>query len=94
MEANTQSLYEPARQLVTSELKDGIVIMCIDSGVYYTLHDVAARIWQMLQESPKTTNQIIDLLMEEYDVTREQCTKDVTQFMSEMTNKKLLVKQE
>ncbi len=48
----------------------------LESGVYHGLNPVAGRVWELL-ETPSTVGQVVDALLEEYDVERERCESDV-----------------
>ena len=52
------------------------MILNLDSGMYFGLNAVGARIWNLIQE-PRTVRDIRDLLLEEYEVDRERCENDL-----------------
>ena len=66
----------------SSDLDGSVVLLNFKTGVYYTLEDVAARIWNLIQE-PRTIAAIRDTIVREYDVEPERCEKDVMRLLDE-----------
>lgn len=58
------------------QLDDEAVLLDLDSGIYYGLDPVGARIWSLIAE-PRTFAGIVEVLLEEYDVDRERCERDL-----------------
>lgn len=58
-------------------------MMDIDKGKYFSLNKVATRIWDLL-EKPLDLEDLCVLLMEEYEVSEEQCRRDVKEHIDEM----------
>jgi hypothetical protein len=75
---------------VACEVGGEAVILHLDDGVYYGLNEVGARIWQLVQE-PRTLSELVDAIVSEYDVPREQCQEDVQGLLTELLEKKLVV---
>jgi hypothetical protein len=65
-------------------------VMSIKRGRYYAVGAVAERIWQMLEE-PVSPREITDRLIEEYDIAPEQCTRETSEFLSELIEEGLVV---
>ena len=68
---------------IASELEGEAVILNLDSGTYYGLNEVGARIWQLIQQ-PCTFDKILRTLLAEYDVQPEACEQDLTKILAEM----------
>ena len=75
--------YRVSSQQLHSEIGSEGVILDLKSGVYYGLNETGNQIWQWLQQ-PKTESEIIDLVLEEYEVTPEQGASDVKALLQEM----------
>ena len=45
------------------------------------LNDSARILWELLSED-KTENELVERLLEEYDITRDTAEKDVSEFLS------------
>lgn len=54
-------------------------MMSIENGEYYGLDDIGSRIWEL-----------IDTLLERFDVDRETCERDVLKFLNELDEDKIL----
>jgi len=65
------------------DLAGEAVILHLSSGVYYGLNGVGARIWELLR-GPKRIAQIRDAILEEYQVDRETCTRDLLALLDQM----------
>ena len=68
---------------ISGRLHDELVMMDIDQGKYFSLNPVATRIWDLL-EKPMVVDELCLLLMEEYEVTDEQCRAEVREVLEEM----------
>lgn len=71
------------------EMDGELVMMGQDQGEYYGLRDVAASIWQHLEE-PRTVDQLCALVADEYAVTADACRDDVRAFLDELAGKNLI----
>ena len=54
-----------------------------DTGKYYIIKGVGNDIWDMLQEEI-SIEEIVEKLLLEYDVSREECEKAVIEFLEKM----------
>ncbi len=77
------------KELLSSRMDNEIVMMHPESGKYFALNPVASRIWELLEE-PHTINELVEKLLREFDVTEETCTNEVSVFIEEITEKKLI----
>lgn len=91
MDINT--ILERNPEMVFSEMDGEIVMMSIENSEYYGLDPIASRIWQLL-EKPSSVAHLADILLEEYEVDRETCLKDVLDFSGELLQKKIIRIQE
>jgi hypothetical protein len=74
-----------AREFVTRQIADETLVVPVAGGVgdldaIYTLNPVAARIWQIL-ERPTTLERIVDEITRGFEVSTEQATRDVAEFL-------------
>lgn len=53
-----------------------IAVMSVEQGAYYGLNEVATRIWELIG-MPITFADLCAALQTEYDVTAEQCEREV-----------------
>ena len=75
--------------VIFRDLDDEMIIMDMNSGKYFGLNETGARIWSLLNENQKIKD-IIEKLSDEYDITKEQCEKEVKKFISTLLEKGLI----
>lgn len=75
--------------VLNTEIDDQTVMMDIEKGSYFGLNPTATRIWALLVE-PTVIADLCDRLMEEFDVPREQCEKQVFKFLGELLDRGLI----
>lgn len=69
--------------LVTAPLGQGLAMMDVESGTYFVLDDIGTFVWSRLAEAV----QVAELLAELerlYDVTPEECERDVLALLGRM----------
>ncbi|WP_140485432.1 PqqD family protein [Flavobacterium sp. GSA192] len=72
--------YSRNEQIIDGELDDNQVMMHLDKGKYFGLDPVAKRIWELIEE-PKNITEITSALLEEFEVSAEQCKQEVKIFL-------------
>lgn len=83
--------YSRNEQIIDGELDDNQVMMHLDKGKYFGLDPVAKRIWQIVEE-PKSINEIVALLLEEYEVEEAQCVEEVHAFLEKAIQFDIVIK--
>ncbi len=71
------------KQLNVTDLSGEKVMIDFESGKYFMIKGVGNDIWDLLSNDI-TPQQIIDKLLEEYDVEKEVCEKEVMDFLGKM----------
>ena len=79
-----------SQDLVYCELEGEAVILNLRDGVYYGLDPVGTSIWEKI-EQPITYAALLDALIEEYEIDRPQCEKDVAELLQELEGKGLVL---
>lgn len=74
---------------LSTQLGDEVVILGLKDSVYYGLSKVGTRIWQLLQ-TPHTLDEIVAILVTEYDVTRETAQADLHKLLTDLHEKGLV----
>lgn len=74
---------------MSSDMGEETVILNLKTGVYHSLNAVGARIWSLIQES-KPVNDILDVIVKEYDVERDYCERDLLILLQKLANEKLI----
>ncbi len=75
--------------LLTTAMDNELVMMSMDKGEYYGLNSIATTIWLFL-EQPLSLTELINRLVEEYEVDRETCMKDVIPFLEELSQRNVI----
>jgi hypothetical protein len=65
-----------AKDQLSCDLGGEAAILNVKSGVYYGLDPVGARIWTLVQQ-PRPIHEIRDILLKEFDVEAENCSRDL-----------------
>jgi len=85
IDIDLQTALARSEQLLYSEVDGDVTMMSVENGKYYSLRDVGARIWALL-ERPMSPEQICDQLMAEYRIDRERCEADVMRVLRQMAS--------
>ncbi len=70
---------------ISTELDGETVILDMDSGVYLGLDAIGTRVWSLI-ENECTFQDLLEILLAEYDVESDQCLGDLQEFLAELVN--------
>lgn len=76
-------------QVMARQVGDDIVILDLASGTYFGLDSVGARIWQLIGEG-KMLADVCEVLLAEYEVTREELERDLARLLDELHSRDLI----
>lgn len=68
---------------LSPDLSGEVVILNLKDGTYYELSEVGARIWNLTQQ-PRSIQTILDILLEEYNVSARQCEADLLALIKDL----------
>lgn len=74
---------------VSGDLDGKAVLLSIENGEYYSMNEVGTRVWALL-EQPIRVATLIERLQDEFDVSREQCEREVLEFLEHLRQDRLL----
>jgi hypothetical protein len=82
------------RDFVTRQIAEQTLVVPIARGVgdrdaIYTLNAVAARVWNML-DRPVTIERIVAEITRDFDVSAEEATRDVVEFLGTLESAGLM----
>lgn len=83
------SVISAVDDVIDSEIDDELVMMNIDTGDYFGLNDVATAVWLKVRETT-TYSDLIESLIEEFDVKPEQCETEVNELLTQLNAAKLI----
>ena len=78
-------------QVLSSKIDEEVILMSIEADSYFGLDPIGSHIWELLSKQPATINELVELLLAEYDIDEETCKKDVHFFVEDMSNRNLIV---
>ena len=68
---------------LTNPVGDEIIILNMETGDYLGLNTVGSAIWEHLQ-TPQSINSIIEKLMAEFEVDRQTCIAETTEYLEKI----------
>lgn len=86
---NLSATVQQTPSAVSCEIEEQTVLLNVDAGKYHGFNEVASRIWQMI-ESPIKIDQVCDQLIQEFDISKEQCESDVLRFLQHLNESGLV----
>ena len=70
-------------EVVSCDLDGEAAILNLKDGVYYGLDPIGAKIWNLIQ-NPRTLNDVVEKIWEEYDVEKDKCRDDIFELIEEL----------
>ena len=86
---NPETIINRSEEAVSAEVDGTAVMMSVESGKYFGLDEIATRIWDLVEE-PKSFEALCDALTAEYDIDKENCKTDVSEFLEHLKGEKLI----
>ena len=83
------SLIKRATNQVCCGVGGESIILDLKSGIYYSLEEVASKIWALI-ERPTAIGVIRNAILSEYEVDREICARDVQAFIEALDSAGLI----
>lgn len=75
---------------VATHVGEETVILHLESGTYFGLDPVGARIWQLMGEG-RALDAICEVMLHEYDVSREELERDTMSLVEDLLARHLIV---
>ncbi|WP_418792210.1 lasso peptide biosynthesis PqqD family chaperone [Phosphitispora sp. TUW77] len=75
---------------IVSEMDGEKVLLSIRNGKYYNLGKVGGRIWDLM-ESQISANDLIAVLVSEYEVAQHECEEQVISFLEHLLKEGLII---
>ncbi len=69
--------------IVHRDLEGELVLLNLNTGVYFGLDPVGTRIWHLLQNR-LSLQQVLNTLLLEYEVTEAQCRQDLLNLIAQL----------
>ncbi len=78
-------------KVLGSRIDEEIVIMSLEQNHYYGFEEVGSRIWELLEESPSTLEELCEKLVAEFDVKTDICQRETLLFLEHLIDEKLVL---
>ena len=88
-ELSLNSTVSIAKDVVSCDLVDEAAILNMKDGIYYGLNPVGAWIWNLIHK-PIKVNEILDKLLEEYDVEKDVALNDMMELLEQLLENELV----
>ena len=75
--------------VLSHNLQGEEVILNLTTGVYFGLDRTGTKTWQLIREH-QSLQKVLDALLDEYDVTENQCAQDLLSLVAQMEEKGLV----
>ena len=75
--------------VVSRDFKGQVVILDLESGTYFGLEELGARIWALLQEG-ESLRRVFEGIHQEYDVSPDTLERDLLRLVEELRTKGLV----
>lgn len=87
-----KTIWQVSQKVLSSKIDEEVILMSFEADSYFGIDPVGSRIWELLSEKPASINELVVILVDEYEVDEETCSKQVQIFIDEMYTKKLIIK--
>lgn len=83
-----EKCYQKDPNIVSRKIADEVILVPIRQNVgdlesIYTLNEIAARIWELI-DGKRNIKEIKDKIIEEFEVTPEEAEKDLIEFLQQL----------
>jgi hypothetical protein len=89
MAISTDSVVVAVKSQVSCQLDAETVILHYDKGLYFGLNEVGTLVWNQVQQ-PRKVQEIRDAILREYEISDEQCERDLLKLLGELSEKGLV----
>ncbi|MCU1426503.1 MAG: PqqD family protein [Actinomycetia bacterium] len=82
---------QPRRRerVLVERIEDETVLLDLDSGLYFALNEVGARVWELC-DGARSVDEIVDVIAGEYDADGATVRTDVVELLAELVDERLL----
>jgi hypothetical protein len=87
----SDEIYRRRAELLEADINDELVGLEPQQGNCFGFNAVATSVWRDL-ENPKSFDQLRDKLLDEYDVSADQCARELRELLDDLVAKGLIEK--
>jgi len=74
---------------VSCQLGEDIIILDLKAGLYFSLDNVGAKVWELIQQ-PRSVSGIRQAILETFDVSPDVCGRDLLALLRELADRNLI----
>jgi len=82
--------YKVKANVVSTQMQNEIVLMDVQRGVYFSLNETGAFLWDKLSGEGADINELCHSLQDAFEVDPEVCRQDISQLLSQMNESGIL----
>ena len=86
---SSHSVVVAAKDRVSCPLGDDVIILDLKAGLYFSLDNVGATIWQLVQQ-PRTVEELRQAVLDTFEVDPEVCERDLLALLRELATRNLI----
>ncbi|MEP1422955.1 MAG: PqqD family protein [Erythrobacter sp.] len=79
-----------SEDVVVREVSGELVLLDLNSGQYFGLDAVGARIWELLAGAPRNLSDLCDQIESEFDAPRERIEADLMALAKQLQDQELI----
>ncbi len=83
-------IIQASDDVVAREVSGEIVMLDLETGIYFGLNAVGGRIWKMIEAQGQSISMLCDVIEAEFDAPRSDIERDIMALLSELTERKLI----
>jgi hypothetical protein len=89
MTISRDSVVVAIKSQVSCQVDAETVILQFNKGLYFGLDEVGTLIWNQIQQ-PRKVQEIRDAILRDYEVSSEQCERDLSTLLGQLSEKGLV----
>ncbi len=78
------------KRIFWKKVDEELVILDIETGIYYTLNEVGARIWELALDA-RSIKEIVDDLLVHFDASEDVMYKDAEKVLRDLVRENILL---
>ena len=82
--------FDVPEHVVSKQIGGETVILNLESGTYFGLDAVGARIWELIGEG-KSVNEVRSVMLAEFEVSEDVLDRDLERLLRDLQNHELLL---
>ena len=81
--------FKITENVLFQELDGEAVLLSLDEGCYFGLDELGTRIWKLIEDN-LDESQVVEKIVEEYDVEPDQARQDLDKFLGDLEESGLI----